>query len=108
MNPDTRKFTVSLTLDECVSSLTRAGKMHLKTPKVNSDTRHLAWLIKLVKSLKRLQKSSVLVREEILSSGESVYYYEVPSRELTYLTLVDPDLLTDLRNGLNWREVSNI
>ena len=107
MNPDTRKFTVSLTLDECVSSLTRAGKMHLKTPKVNSDTRHLAWLIKLVKSLKRLQKSSVLVREET-RSGDPVYYYEVPSRELTYLTLVDPDLLTDLRDGLNWREVSNI
>ena len=107
MNPDTRKFTVSLTLDEWLSQLIKLQQMHQK-PSYLPYLVHLFWLNKRIRLVKRLQKSSVLVREEILSSGESVYYYEVPSRELTYLTLVDPDLLTDLRDGLNWREVSNI
>ena len=106
MNSDTRKFTVSLTLDEWVSQLIKLQQMHQKTSYLPYLV-HLFWLNKRIRLVKRLQKSSVLVREET-RSGDPVYYYEVPSRELTYLTLVDPDLLTDLRDGLNWREVSNI
>lgn len=84
MTNDTYKYTTTTPIDEHISNIIEIQQKYQTTPHIN----------KKLRLLKLLQKSSVLVRET--GSNTRLYHYEMPSRELTYLTLIDCDFVRDL------------
>lgn len=90
----TFRYTRLDTLDKWLSNLIKVQQMHQNRTALYPDPVHLDWLNKRIELVKRLQESSVLVDET--DSGRPLYHYEMPSRDLTYLTLTDPDFVAHL------------
>lgn len=91
MTNDTRTYCISQSLDEWLSNLIEVQQMHQKR-----IARHLFdpdpdWLNKRIEIVKLLHKSSVLVDQT-----DYEYHYEIHSRELTYLTLIEPEFVAEL------------
>lgn len=94
MTEDTYKYTTTQPIDEQLSNLIEIQQMHRKPLIHESDLLHIYWTNKRIQFVKRLQKSSVLVEET--ETDILLYHYELPSREWTYLTLIEPGFVRDL------------
>ena len=98
MNTDTYKYTTSQSIDEQLSNLIEIQQQFSRHDR--------EWMNKKLRLLKLLQKSSVLVKET--GSDIRLYHYEMPSRELTHLTLIDPDFVAGLNQRTEYLILHNI